>query len=116
MSAWVESASQNFVARHDERDEDDVGAVLELLEDTRERLGSLFGTLPPGEVTVVLHTSRAGARPRAAAAAGGAPADDARRPPLPRRLDGPQRAARARRRGCSPRAPRTSRARARCSC
>jgi hypothetical protein len=57
MSAWVESASQNFVARHDEGDEDEVGEVLELLEDTRERLGSRFPALPPGEVTVVLHTS-----------------------------------------------------------
>jgi hypothetical protein len=55
MSAWVESASHNFVARHDERDDDDVGGVLELLEDTRERVGSVFGDVPPGEVTVVLH-------------------------------------------------------------
>jgi hypothetical protein len=58
MSAWVESASQNFVARHEERDDDDVGAVLDLLEDTRDRLGSLFPAVPPGEVTVVLHSSR----------------------------------------------------------
>ena len=43
MSAWIESSSQNFVARHEERDEDDVGAVLGLLEDTRERLEPLFG-------------------------------------------------------------------------
>ena len=57
MSAWIESSSQNFVARHEERDEDAVGEVLGLLEDTRERLKPLFGTLPPGEVTVVLHTS-----------------------------------------------------------
>ena len=58
MSAWVESASQNFVARHEERDEDDVGEVLDRLEDTRDRVGSVFPVLPPGEVTVVLHTSR----------------------------------------------------------
>jgi hypothetical protein len=57
MSAWIESSSQNFVARHEERDEDTVGSVLGLLEDTRERLGSVFETLPRGEVTVVLHTS-----------------------------------------------------------
>ena len=58
MCAWVESSSSHFVARHEERDGDDVGAVLGLLEDTRERLEPVFGTLPPGEVTVVLHTSR----------------------------------------------------------
>ncbi len=57
MSAWIESSSQNFVARHEERDEDDVGEVLGLLEDTRERLAPVFGKVPPGEVTVVLHTS-----------------------------------------------------------
>jgi len=57
MSAWVESASQNFVARHEERDDDEVGEILELLEDTRDRVGSIFPVLPPGEVTVVLHTS-----------------------------------------------------------
>lgn len=59
MCAWVESSSNHFVARHAERDDDDVGAVLDLLEDTRERLGAVFGALPAGEVTVVLHTSRA---------------------------------------------------------
>jgi hypothetical protein len=58
MSAWIESASHNFVARHEERDEDDVGEVLERLEDTRDRLGAVFPRLPPGEVTVVLHPSR----------------------------------------------------------
>jgi len=58
MSAWIESSSRNFVARHEERDEDAVGSVLGLLEDTRDRLGSVFATLPPGEVTVVLHASR----------------------------------------------------------
>jgi len=58
MSAWVETASRNFTARHEERGDDDVTAVLELLEDTRERLGPLFGTLPE-EVTVVLHSSTA---------------------------------------------------------
>lgn len=57
MCAWVESSSNHFVARHEERDDDDVGAVLGLLEDTRERVGELFGRLP-GEVTIVLHTSR----------------------------------------------------------
>ncbi len=55
MSSWVETASRNFTARHEERD-DDVEAVLDLLEDTRERVGPLFGTLPE-EVTVVMHSS-----------------------------------------------------------
>ena len=56
MSAWIESASENFVARHEERDQRDVGGVLDLLEDMRERLGPVFGALPD-EVTVVLHPS-----------------------------------------------------------
>ncbi len=58
MCAWIESSSRHFVARHEERDADDVGAVLGLLEDTRERLATVFGHVPD-EVTVVLHTSRA---------------------------------------------------------
>ena len=57
MSAWIESASQHFVARHEERDADTVGSVLGLLEDTRDRLGSVFAKVPPGEITVVLHNS-----------------------------------------------------------
>lgn len=56
MSSWVETASRNFTARHEERDEADVEAVLELLEETREHARTLFGTLPD-EVTVVLHSS-----------------------------------------------------------
>jgi hypothetical protein len=56
VSSWVETASRNFTARHEERDDDDVVAVLDLLEDTRERIGPLFGKLPE-EVTVVLHSS-----------------------------------------------------------
>ena len=58
MSAWIESASQNFVARHEERDQRDVPGVLDLLEDMRERLGPVFGALPE-EVVVVLHPSSA---------------------------------------------------------
>ncbi|MBW3608423.1 MAG: hypothetical protein KY463_08710, partial [Actinobacteria bacterium] len=46
------------MARHEERDDDDVGAVLGLLEDTRERLAAVFDQLPSVEVTIVLHTSR----------------------------------------------------------
>lgn len=58
MSAWIESASPHFVARHEERDERDVSGVLDLLEDMRERLGPVFGALPE-DVTVVLHPSAA---------------------------------------------------------
>ncbi|MGH2841848.1 MAG: hypothetical protein ACRDKY_13585, partial [Solirubrobacteraceae bacterium] len=55
--ARIETSSRNFTARHDETDEDEVGGVLELLEETRERLGPAFPALPE-EVTVVLHDSR----------------------------------------------------------
>jgi hypothetical protein len=57
MSIWVESSSRNFTARHDEHDTGSVRGVLELLEDTRERLGGSFPALP-AEVTVVVHASR----------------------------------------------------------
>lgn len=56
MSSWVETASRNFAARHEERDAECAAVVLELLEDTRERVGPLFARLPR-EVTVVLHAS-----------------------------------------------------------
>jgi len=56
MSAWVETSSPNFVARFDEADGADVRGVLALLEQTRERLGGMFASLP-GEVSVVLHAS-----------------------------------------------------------
>jgi hypothetical protein len=55
---WVETTSPNFSARHELRDEDDVAGVLELLEDTRERLAETF-TTRPGETTVVVHGSPA---------------------------------------------------------
>ena len=57
--AWTETSSPNFAARHAEGDAGDVRSVLELLEETRERLGSAFPALP-AEVTVVLHDSRVG--------------------------------------------------------
>lgn len=57
MSSWVELSSPNFSARHDEADSRDVRAVLNLLEDMRERLQPVFGTLPE-EVGVVMHSSR----------------------------------------------------------
>jgi hypothetical protein len=56
MSAWVETSSPNFAARHDESDRRDVRGVLNLLEDMRERLEPVFGTLPD-EASVVLHSS-----------------------------------------------------------
>jgi hypothetical protein len=58
MSAWVESSSRNFTARHDEQDAAGVRTVLALLEETHERLGAVFPRLP-AEVTVVVHSSNA---------------------------------------------------------
>jgi hypothetical protein len=58
MSAWIESSSRNFTARHEEGVARDVRGVLELLEDTRGRLAGVFPALP-AEVTVVVHSSRA---------------------------------------------------------
>ena len=57
MAAWVEARSTNFTVRYDEVDGGDVRGVLALLEDTRERLATVFPSLP-GEVGVVLHSSR----------------------------------------------------------
>ena len=57
MAAWVETSSANFGVRYDEADGGDVRAVLALLEDTRERLATVFPALPD-EVGVVLHSSR----------------------------------------------------------
>lgn len=54
--SWVETTSPNFSARHELVDEDDVAGVLELLEDTRTRLGGAFSRLPE-DVTVVVHGS-----------------------------------------------------------
>lgn len=59
MSAWVETSSPHFAARHDLADEADVVGVLELLESTRERLAEAFPTVPGEVVDVVLHGSRA---------------------------------------------------------
>jgi hypothetical protein len=58
MSMWVESSSRNFTARHDEGEAGAVRGVLELLEDTRDRLAEDFPALP-AEVAVVVHASRA---------------------------------------------------------
>jgi hypothetical protein len=58
MSTWVESSSRNFTARHDEQDAAGVRDVLELLEETRDRLADDFPALP-SEVAVVVHSSGA---------------------------------------------------------
>ncbi len=58
VSAWEETRSPHFAARHDEADFDDVVGVLELLEGARERLAQTFPAVP-GTVSVVLHGSRA---------------------------------------------------------
>ncbi|MBA3749228.1 MAG: hypothetical protein H0W96_17290, partial [Solirubrobacterales bacterium] len=57
MSTWVETSSPNFSARFDDTDRRDVRDVLNLLEDMRERLASVFPVLPD-DVSIVLHTSR----------------------------------------------------------
>jgi hypothetical protein len=53
---WVETPSETFVARHDERDAADAERVLAQLEHARGRLDSLF-SLGVGELGVVLHGS-----------------------------------------------------------
>jgi len=55
---WLESASETFVARHDERDADDVPRVLAQLEHARTRLEERFEARP-GELAVVLHPNAA---------------------------------------------------------
>jgi hypothetical protein len=57
VSAWEETQSPHFAARHDESDFDDVVRVLELLEGTRRRLEQVFPAVPE-MVSVVLHGSR----------------------------------------------------------
>src|SRR3954464_11823371 len=56
--AWVDTASETFVARHDARDEEDAIRVLAQLEFARTRLEQRFDTRP-GELEVVLHSSTA---------------------------------------------------------
>jgi hypothetical protein len=53
---WTESSSANFEARHEDSDELAAGAVLELLENTRESLSRIFPQVPE-EVTVVMHAT-----------------------------------------------------------
>jgi hypothetical protein len=52
--AWVETDSPSFSARHESEDADAAAAVLEELEDLRNRLDGLFETMP-GDVAVVIH-------------------------------------------------------------
>jgi len=54
--SWVETTSLSFTARHDSNQSDDAIAVLEDLEEHRNRLEQLFPRLP-GNVTVILHDS-----------------------------------------------------------
>jgi hypothetical protein len=54
--AWNETQSPNFTARHEERDYDDVVALLELLEGTRVRMAEAFPSMPD-QIGVVIHGS-----------------------------------------------------------
>src|SRR4051794_40474760 len=55
---WVETASDTFVARHDERDADDAQRVLAQLEYARRRLEPKLEARA-GELAVVLHPTGA---------------------------------------------------------
>jgi hypothetical protein len=55
---WLETASETFVARHDERDAAEAEQVLRALEGNRVRLEERLGGRP-GELAVVLHGSEA---------------------------------------------------------
>jgi hypothetical protein len=52
--AWLETASDTFVARHDERDAPDIDRVLAQLEHARARLDERFPT-GPEELAVIVH-------------------------------------------------------------
>ena len=104
--AWVDTASETFVARHDERDEEDAARVLAQLEFARTRLEERFDHAPRRARGRPALLGRP-ARRRAAVAAGRAPPHRARRAPLRRRLGRPARAARAR--AAAARAPRLQR-------
>lgn len=55
---WLETASETFVARHDERDAPDAQQVLRTLEGARTRFERLF-SVAVGELAVVLHGTEA---------------------------------------------------------
>lgn len=56
--AWLETASETFIARHDERDAAEAARVLAQLEYARARLERLFD-VAIGELAVVIHGSTA---------------------------------------------------------
>jgi hypothetical protein len=56
--SWLETASETFVARHDERDAADAQRVLAQLEYTRRQLEKRLGSTA-GELAVVLHPTSA---------------------------------------------------------
>jgi hypothetical protein len=56
--AWLETASETFIARHDERDAEDAERVLAQLEHARPRLQRRLGA-EVGELAVVLHSTSA---------------------------------------------------------
>jgi hypothetical protein len=56
---WEETGSDHFVARHGTADRRGAVEVLELLEDTRARLGERVRALPAGPIAIVLHDSTA---------------------------------------------------------
>jgi hypothetical protein len=58
MSAWLETDSTHFTARHAEQDAEHAASVLEQLEAARARLEPLLPELPE-DVAVVLHSSEA---------------------------------------------------------
>jgi hypothetical protein len=55
---WLETTSETFVARHDERDADDAHRVLAQLEYARRRLERQLGA-EAGDLAVVLHPTSA---------------------------------------------------------
>ena len=57
--AWVESSSDAFRARHNDRDSEDAARVLDGLEALRDRLGGLLGAAP-SDITVILHDTAVG--------------------------------------------------------
>jgi hypothetical protein len=56
--AWLETASETFVARYDERDTEDAQRVLAQLEHARPRLQKRLGA-EVGELAIVLHPTSA---------------------------------------------------------
>jgi hypothetical protein len=52
--AWVETDSLSFSARHEDEDLEAAVAILDELEEFRDRLASVFETTP-GDVSVVIH-------------------------------------------------------------